>query len=46
MLYPLNYIDNEDYRRRILTLLNQGEGRHAVAQVFCYGNAVRSEALS
>lgn len=26
----LNYIDDEDYRRRILTQLNRGEGRHAV----------------
>lgn len=27
-LYLLNYIDDEDYRRRILTQLNRGEGRH------------------
>ncbi len=31
-LYLLNYIDDEDYRRRILTQLNRGEGRHAVAR--------------
>lgn len=30
-LYLLNYIDDEDYRRRILTQFNRGEGRHAVA---------------
>ncbi|KIF51579.1 transposase [Vibrio owensii CAIM 1854 = LMG 25443] len=29
-LYLLNYIDDEDYRRRILTQTNRGEGRHAV----------------
>lgn len=33
----LNYIDDEDYRRRILTQLNRGEGRHAVARAICYG---------
>ncbi|MDT7232728.1 Tn3 family transposase [Citrobacter freundii] len=26
-LYLLNYIDDEEYRRRILTQLNRGEGR-------------------
>ncbi|WP_261332828.1 Tn3 family transposase, partial [Klebsiella quasipneumoniae] len=36
-LYLLNYIDDEDYRRRILTQLNRGEGRHAVARAICYG---------
>lgn len=36
-LYLLNYIDNEDYRRRILTQLNWGEGRHAVARAICHG---------
>ncbi|MBF4186030.1 Tn3 family transposase [Serratia ureilytica] len=35
--YLLNYIDDEDYRRRILTQLNVGEGRHAVARAICYG---------
>jgi hypothetical protein len=33
----VSYIDDEDYRRRILTQLNRGEGRHAVARVICYG---------
>jgi TnpA family transposase len=36
-IYLLNYIDNEDYRRRILTQLNRGEGRHKVARTICYG---------
>lgn len=36
-LYLLSYIDDEDYRRRILTQLNWGESRHAVARVVCYG---------
>lgn len=35
-LYLLNYIDDEDYRRRILTQLNRGEGRHAVARAIWY----------
>ena len=29
-------IDNEDYRRRILTQLNRGESRHALARAICY----------
>jgi len=36
-LYLLNYIDDEDYRRRILTQLNRGEARHAVARIICHG---------
>ncbi len=36
-LYLLNYIDNEDYRRKILTQLNRGEARHAVARMICHG---------
>jgi len=36
-LYLLNYIDDEDYRRRILTQLNRTEGRHSVARVICHG---------
>ena len=35
--YLLNYIDNEDYRRRILTQLNRGESRHFVARAICFG---------
>lgn len=36
-LYLLNYIDDEDYRRRILTQFNREEGRHAVARAIYYG---------
>jgi TnpA family transposase len=36
-LYLFNYIDDEDYRRRILTQLNRGEGRHNVARIICHG---------
>lgn len=36
-LYLLNYIDDEDYRRRILNQLNRGEGRHGMARVICHG---------
>jgi TnpA family transposase len=36
-IYLLNYIDDEEYRRRILTQLNRGEGRHGVARVICHG---------
>jgi TnpA family transposase len=36
-IYLLNYVDDEDYRRRILTQLNRGESRHAVARAICHG---------
>jgi hypothetical protein len=36
-IYLLNYIDDEGYRRRILTQLNRGEGRHKVARTICHG---------
>jgi len=36
-IYLLNYIDDEEYRRRILTQLNRGEGRHSVARIICHG---------
>jgi TnpA family transposase len=36
-LYLLNYVDDEAYRRRILTQLNRGEGRHALARVTFHG---------
>ncbi len=36
-LYLLNYIDSQEYRRRILTQLNRGESRHNVARAICYG---------
>ena len=37
MYYLLSYIDDETYRRRILTQLNRGEGRHSVARAICHG---------
>lgn len=36
-LYLLNYVDDEAYRRRILTQLNRGESRHGVARVIFPG---------
>jgi TnpA family transposase len=35
-LYLLNYIDDPDYRRRILTQLNRGEERWSVARTICF----------
>jgi TnpA family transposase len=36
-LYLLAYIDDESYRRRILSQLNRGEGRHQLARVVFHG---------
>jgi TnpA family transposase len=36
-LYLLAYIDDEHYRRRILTQLNRSEGRHSVARAVFHG---------
>jgi len=36
-LYMLAYIDDESYRRRILTQLNRGESRHSVARAVFHG---------
>ena len=36
-LYMLSYIDDENYRRRILTQLNRGEGRYSVARAVFHG---------
>lgn len=36
-LYLLNYIDDEDYCRRILTQLNREESRHAITRIICHG---------
>ena len=33
----MNYVDDETYRRRILTQLNRGEGRHGLARVIFHG---------
>jgi TnpA family transposase len=37
-IYLLTYIDDADFRRRILTQLNRGEERHKIARLICYGN--------
>jgi TnpA family transposase len=36
-LYMLAYVDDEGYRRRILTQLNRGESRHSVARAVFHG---------
>jgi len=36
-LYLLNYLDDEAYRRRILTQFNRGESRHGVARAIFHG---------
>jgi TnpA family transposase len=36
-LYLLSYLDDESYRRRILTQLNPGESRHDVARAIFHG---------
>ncbi len=36
-IYLLTYVDDEDYRRRILTQLNRTESRHSVAAKICHG---------
>jgi len=36
-LYMLSYIDDENYRRRILIQLNRGESRHQLARAIFYG---------
>ena len=36
-LYMLSYIDDEQYRRRILTQLHRGESRHSVARAVFHG---------
>lgn len=36
-LYMLRYIDDAAYRRRILTQLNRGEGRHELARIIFHG---------
>jgi len=36
-LYMLSYVDDEQYRRRILTQLNRGESRHSVARAVFHG---------
>ena len=36
-LYILTYIDDEGYRRRILTQLNRGESRHTMSRAIFHG---------
>lgn len=36
-VYLLNYVNDESYRRRILTQLNRTEKRHNLARVICHG---------
>ena len=36
-LYLLNYVADEAYRRRVLTQLNRGEGRHRIARAVFHG---------
>jgi len=36
-LYLLTYLDDATYRRRILTQLNRGEGRHSLARALFHG---------
>ncbi|MBZ5653277.1 MAG: Tn3 family transposase [Acidobacteriia bacterium] len=36
-MYLLAYIDDENYRRRILVQLNRGEGRHSLARATFHG---------
>lgn len=36
-VYLLNFVDDEGYRRRILTQLNRTEKRHGLARVICHG---------
>lgn len=36
-LYLLRYIDDEEYRRKVLNQLNRGESRHRLARAICHG---------
>jgi len=40
-LHMLRFIDDENYRRRILTQLNRGEGRHRLARAVFHASAAR-----
>ncbi len=37
-MHVLNYIDDENYRRRILIQLNRGEARHMLSRAVFHGN--------
>jgi Tn3 transposase DDE domain len=41
ILHMLTFIDDENYRRRILTQLNRGEGRNGLARVVFHGRRVK-----
>ena len=36
-IYLLEYVSDEEHRRRVLTQLNRGEGRHALSRVVFHG---------
>ena len=36
-MYLLSYIDDESYRRRILTQINRGESRHSLSRALFHG---------
>jgi TnpA family transposase len=38
-IHALRTLTDKNYRRRILTQLNRGESRHALARTICYGNS-------
>ena len=38
-IHALRTLTDKHYRRRILTQLNRGESRHALARTICYGNS-------
>ena len=42
-LYMLAYVDDEHYRRRILTQLNRGENRHSLARAVFHGYPIVTE---
>ena len=44
-IYLLNYIDDAAYRRRILTQINRGEGRHRVSGPSVTASAAKSKSL-
>jgi TnpA family transposase len=43
-IHLLDYCNDQPFRRRILTQLNRGESRHALAHVVCHGHRAASSA--
>lgn len=39
-VYQITYVDDEAYRRRILTQFNRGEGRHSLSRAIFSGRRV------